>query len=68
MLGLAVLTGIARVYVGVHYPADIAGAIALSFLTSMIIMNLKTRLDVIPMFFIRIYRKMTARTFKAHEE
>jgi undecaprenyl-diphosphatase len=61
MLALAILTGIARVYVGVHYPGDIFGAIVLSFVISLVVLPLKNRLDVIPLFFIRIYRKLTAR-------
>ncbi|TJY44067.1 undecaprenyl-diphosphatase [Cohnella pontilimi] len=61
MLALAVLTGFARVYVGVHYPADIAGAMALSFLVGYAVWKLNGRADALPMFFIRIYRKLTAK-------
>jgi undecaprenyl-diphosphatase len=68
MLALAVLTGIARVYVGVHYPGDIVGAMALSLLTSIIVFTLRGRLDAIPLFFIRMYRKITARIRHVHEK
>lgn len=67
MLCLAVLTGISRVYVGVHYPGDILGAIVLSFLISFIVVKLNDRLDVIPLFFIRIYRNLTGRLYRANE-
>jgi undecaprenyl-diphosphatase len=68
MLGLAVLTGIARVYVGVHYPGDIIGAMVLSLLISLLTFLLRGRLDAIPLFFIRIYRKITARIVDGHEK
>ncbi|MCD9022782.1 undecaprenyl-diphosphatase [Cohnella silvisoli] len=68
MLGLAVLTGIARVYVGVHYPGDIVGAMALSLSTSLIVFLVRGYLDSIPLFFIRIYRKITSRILHVHDK
>jgi undecaprenyl-diphosphatase len=68
MLALAVLTGIARVYVGVHYPGDIAGAMALSLLVSVIVFSLRGRLDAVPLFFIQLQRKLTARIRHVHEK
>jgi undecaprenyl-diphosphatase len=67
MLVLALLTGISRVYVGVHYPGDIVGAIALSFLISIIVFKGNRRLDAIPLFFIRMYRNLTHRIFSTHD-
>jgi undecaprenyl-diphosphatase len=68
MLCLAILTGIARVYVGVHYPGDIVGAIALSFLISIFVFKLNNHLDAIPLFFIRIYRNLTRRIFPVYDK
>ncbi|WP_040949023.1 undecaprenyl-diphosphatase [Gorillibacterium massiliense] len=61
MLLLAILTGIARVYVGVHYPADIAGAIVLSACTTILISKLQRQLQPIDLFLIRLYRGITAK-------
>jgi undecaprenyl-diphosphatase len=58
MLGLAILTGISRVYVGVHYPGDILGAAALSFVISYGVNKLSSHLDVIPLHMIKMYRKI----------
>ncbi|MFC5530248.1 undecaprenyl-diphosphatase [Cohnella yongneupensis] len=58
LLALSVLTGIARVYVGVHYPADIAGAIVLSFVVGFLVHKLSGILNFLPMIPIRIYRKI----------
>lgn len=63
MLLLAVVTGISRIYVGVHYPGDIAGAIVLSFFISITVYKLNAFMDVIPLFFIRGYRDLTRRIF-----
>jgi undecaprenyl-diphosphatase len=59
MLGLALITGISRVYVGVHYPGDILGAMALSLAAAYLVWKLRTRLDRVPAYFIRLYRKLT---------
>lgn len=37
MTGLAVLTGISRIWVGHHYPSDIIGSALLGSLTSMFV-------------------------------
>lgn len=67
MLLLAIVTGIARIYVGVHYPGDIAGAIALSFIISFTVYKLNGRTDSIPLFFIRVYRNLTGRLYHSYE-
>ncbi|RKP58128.1 undecaprenyl-diphosphatase [Cohnella endophytica] len=61
LLALAVITGIARVFVGVHYPADIGGAILLSFIIGFLVHKMRGKLDFIPLFFIRIYGKLVAK-------
>ncbi|WP_025691253.1 undecaprenyl-diphosphatase [Paenibacillus zanthoxyli] len=57
-LAMACLTGFARVYVGVHYPGDIAGAAVLSALTSFLVYEMRSRLDPVPNLLIRIYDKI----------
>ncbi|MDG0793442.1 undecaprenyl-diphosphatase [Cohnella ginsengisoli] len=57
LLVLAVVTGFSRVYVGVHYPADIAGAAVLSAVAAFAVHLLRDRLDPIPERLIRIYGK-----------
>lgn len=68
LLLLAVVTGVSRVYVGVHYPADIAGAIVLSLLISFIMYRLNGLLDFIPLWLIRVYRTITGRIFHTYEK
>jgi len=69
MIALAILTGVARVYVGVHYPADIIGAAVLSFLSACVVLPFKTRIDPIPSWIIKTYRKLTERVpFIPHPE
>jgi undecaprenyl-diphosphatase len=69
LLTLAVFTGFARVFVGVHYPGDILGAMALSLVVGYLVWKISDRMDAVPMFFIRIYRKLTAKlSFLPHPE
>jgi undecaprenyl-diphosphatase len=68
MLALAVLTGIARVYVGVHYPGDIVGSMVLSLLVSVIVYTLRRRLEALPLFFIQYQRNLLARILHIHEK
>lgn len=65
LLGLAVITGFSRVYVGVHYPADIAGAAILSLLASVAVYLLRNRLDAIPEYFIRLYGRLFRRSVQS---
>lgn len=57
-LVLACLTGFARVYVGVHYPGDIAGSAALAALISFLVYTMRARLNPVPNLLIRIYNKI----------
>ncbi|GIP39404.1 undecaprenyl-diphosphatase [Paenibacillus sp. J31TS4] len=61
MVVLAALTGIARIYVGVHYPADIAGGIVLAFLVAAIVVALRRRIEPIPNGCIAVYSRLTRR-------
>lgn len=61
LLVLATLTGLARVYVGVHYPADIVGAAMLAWFCSIVVVKYRLKLDPIPNFIIKLYRRWTTR-------
>lgn len=58
MLLLAVLTGVSRVYVGVHYPGDILGGFLLGSLISVILITTRNYTKSIPNFFINIHRRV----------
>lgn len=58
MLTLAVLVGISRIYVGVHYPADILGGAALALIFSLMLYCTRSKTSAFPDFFIRIYHKI----------
>ncbi|WP_058303284.1 phosphatase PAP2 family protein [Gorillibacterium timonense] len=59
MLALALLTGAARVYVGVHYPADILGAAALALVCGIAVHLGRNRLDPLLSWIMKLYRKLT---------
>lgn len=54
----ALWCGIARIYLGVHYPFDILGSIVVSIIAVMIITMLKSRLIVINKFITFIWYKI----------
>ncbi|SDD04300.1 Undecaprenyl-diphosphatase [Paenibacillus sp. CF095] len=58
MLLLAVLTGVSRVYVGVHYPGDILGGFILGSLLSVVLIITRNYTKSIPDFFINIHRRV----------
>ena len=43
--GLGILGGLARIYVGVHYPLDIAGSIIVSLISTGLIFSLRLKLS-----------------------
>jgi len=61
MIVLASLTGIGRVYTGVHYPADIAGGIILALLSSMLVVKYRGFAEPLAKLCIGIYNKIAAK-------
>ncbi len=55
---LALWCGIARVYIGVHYPFDILGSVVVSILAVIVIMIFKNKLIVLNNFVISIWQKI----------
>jgi len=55
---LSILVGVARVYVGVHYPADIAGGALVGFLSSALVNKGKTLLEPFMAWLLNIYSKV----------
>lgn len=58
MLACALLTGLARIYVGVHYPGDIAGGALLGALIGLLIVRFRVYLRFMPDFLIRLDRRL----------
>ncbi len=55
---LAFLGGIARVYVGVHYPFDIMGGIFVGFIGAFVVLLLKDRLEFVNETIFKIENKI----------
>ncbi|ASS68673.1 MULTISPECIES: undecaprenyl-diphosphatase [unclassified Paenibacillus] len=62
LLAMALMTGLGRVFVGVHYPADIAGAAVLSLLAALAAHVLRNRIDALSAPFIRLSRRLMRST------
>ncbi|CDN45389.1 MULTISPECIES: undecaprenyl-diphosphatase [unclassified Paenibacillus] len=62
LLAMAVLTGLGRVFVGVHYPADIAGAALLALFAALAVFGLRKRIDALSAPFIRQYQRLVRNT------
>lgn len=61
VLAWALLVGISRIFVGVHYPADVIGSIVMSLLLCKIILIFKNRLEPIVQFVLRQYCNIALR-------
>ncbi|MGX9136421.1 undecaprenyl-diphosphatase [Rummeliibacillus sp. JY-2-4R] len=54
----ATLVGISRIYIGVHYPADVIGSILLSFATSSVVIHFSNKLEPLVQLLFRIYHQL----------
>jgi len=61
---LALVTGFARVYTGLHFPLDVAGSFVVALVAGLAICGLKKILAGINRFINRLYEKLFAVLFK----
>ncbi len=57
-LGLAMLVGISRIFVGTHYPGDVLGGATVGLATAVFVWKLRAVFDPITSFLIGIARKL----------
>jgi undecaprenyl-diphosphatase len=58
LLILAIAGGLARVFIGVHYPLDILGSLVVSTLSALSVVMLSPQLKRINEFFYRLEKKI----------
>ncbi|QFF97863.1 undecaprenyl-diphosphatase [Psychrobacillus glaciei] len=54
----AIVVGLSRIYVGVHYPADVIGSALLSFATSGIVTLFSMKLEPLVQLVFRLYNQL----------
>lgn len=57
----ALLVGVSRIFVGVHYPADVIGGALLSLGASFVIIKFSKNLEPVVQILFNIYHKLTKR-------
>lgn len=57
LLALAVMIGLGRIFVGVHYPADIAGGAVAALLAALAVIRAERLLEPVAQFILKLYRK-----------
>ncbi|MEK7016329.1 undecaprenyl-diphosphatase [Bacillus sp. FSL R9-9410] len=57
----AILVGVSRMYVGVHYPLDILGAAFLTFITSVLVMQSARIFEPLASFIFKMYALVAKR-------
>ncbi len=58
---LAVLTAVSRIFVGVHYPADVIGGAVIAFAASILVIRAASLIEPIVQLAFRVYAKLTMR-------
>lgn len=57
----ASVVGISRIYIGVHYPADIMGSVLIAFGTSLLFIHFSKKLEPLMQVLFRLYDLITKR-------
>ncbi|WP_242220897.1 undecaprenyl-diphosphatase [Bacillus cereus group sp. BfR-BA-01380] len=55
----AIIVGISRVFVGVHYPADVIGGALISYGASLLVMKFSKKLEPLVQVVFYMYKKLT---------
>lgn len=57
-LGLAILVGISRIFVGTHYPGDVLGGAIVGLISAFFVWSIRSKLDPVVSFLLGIARKL----------
>ncbi|MGG0277669.1 undecaprenyl-diphosphatase [Bacillus rhizoplanae] len=55
----AIIVGISRIFVGVHYPADVIGGALVSYGTSILVMQFSKKLEPLVQLVFYMYKRLT---------